>query len=141
MGRLLGIDPGTRRIGVALSDPLGRIASPHATIDAHDDPSEDVRAILSLASDNDVDEIVVGHPRNMDGSAGPAADAASLLAERLRENGFSRVTLWDERLSSVEANRAMIAGGARRRARRDAADRVAAAIVLQSYLDARGSRA
>lgn len=139
MGRVLGIDPGTRRIGVALSDPGETIASPHATIEARSD-EDDVAAILALARENEVSEIVVGYPRNLDGSLGAAAQAAEALADRLRDAGAT-VTLWDERLSSVEADRALLSQGASRRDRRKATDRVAAAIVLQSFLDARRRRA
>jgi len=139
MGRLLGIDPGTRRIGVALSDPSGSIASPYSTIEARDEDA-DVQAIAAVAAENDVEEIVVGYPKKMDGTPGPAAEAASSLADRLRDRTGIAVTLWDERLSSVQADRAMLGQGEKRRTRREATDRVAAAIVLQSYLDAKRSR-
>ena len=138
MARVLGIDPGTKRIGVALSDPGARVATPHSTIAAAD-LNADARAIAMLAGENDVSEIVVGYPRRLDGSAGQAAERASDLARRVEAAAGVRVTLWDERMTSAQADRAMLDHGAKRRRRREAADRIAATLILQSYLDARGS--
>lgn len=134
MARLLGIDPGKKRIGVALSDPEGRIASPHGVIEVTGD---EVAEILRLARQNDVSEIVVGYPLRLDGGIGPAAQSAADLARMLERSSALAVTLWDERLSSAQAERDLIAGGVRRRDRRGATDRVAAALILQSYLDSR----
>jgi putative Holliday junction resolvase len=132
--RTLGIDPGTRRIGVALSVD-GIIATPLETL-AASTPEVDARAIAHLAREHDATRIVVGHPRRLDGSAGPAARAAEELADALRTETPAEVTLWDERLTTVQAERSMIASGTRRRARRSAVDRVAATLMLQSFLDA-----
>lgn len=136
MARLLGIDPGTKRIGVALSDPEGRIASPHGTIDSGE-PDADAREIARLASENEVEEVVVGYPRRLDGTTGPAAEHAADLARRIETVSGVTVTLWDERMTSVQAERTMIAHGVKRRRRRATTDRVAATLILQSYLDAR----
>jgi len=136
--RTLGIDPGTRRIGVALSVD-GVIATPLDTL-AASTPEDDARAIAELAREHDATRIVVGHPRRLDGSAGPAAHAAEELADALRAHPPLDVTLWDERLTTVQAERSMIATGTRRRARRSAVDRVAATLMLQSFLDAQAGR-
>ena len=132
--RWMGLDVGERRIGVALSDPGGLIAQPHATLRVHrqDVPIEELERLLA---EHDVEAIVVGLPKRLDGSKGPAALAAERFAEELRSALGIEVVLWDERLSSVEADRRLIEAGVGRRRRRTATDRVAAAIILQSYLD------
>jgi putative Holliday junction resolvase len=136
MGRLLGVDPGSKRIGLAISDPEGRLASPHGVIAAGEDSAA---AIARIAGENEVEEIVVGHPRRLDGTVGLAAEQAEALAARIETAAGIPVRLWDERLTSAQGEKAMIAHGAKRRARRDAADRIAATIILQSFLDARRS--
>jgi putative Holliday junction resolvase len=133
-GRTLGIDPGTKRIGVALSVD-GIVATPLETL-AASTPDDDARAIARLAAERDVSRIVVGHPRRLDGTAGPAALAAESLADKIRAHSAVPVSLWDERLTTVEAERALIARGVRRRRRRAAVDRTAATVMLQSFLDA-----
>ena len=138
MSRVLGVDLGTKRIGVALSDPTGTVASPLTTI-LHRSPRGDVGQVAALCAAHGVASVVVGWPRNMDGTSGPAAKQAEAFAERLRAHTGLHVELWDERLSTVAAERALIRGGARREERRQARDRVAAAVVLQSRLDARRS--
>ncbi len=138
MARVLGIDPGTKRIGVALSDPDARVALPHDTLDATASVEDDARAIAALARDNDVEEIVVGYPRKLDGSVGPAAEHAQELARRVEAEAGVPVRLWDERMTSAQANKTMLEHGAKRKQRRAHADRVAATLILQSYLDTRG---
>ncbi len=135
MTRYLGVDLGTKRVGVALSDPSGILASPLATF-AHRSLREDAAHVAGLCAAHGVERVVVGWPRNMDGSLGPAARQAEAFAARLRADTGLSVELWDERLSTVAADRAMIRGGVRREARREARDRIAAAMVLQSRLDA-----
>jgi putative Holliday junction resolvase len=137
--RILALDLGAKRIGVALSDPGGVVASPLVTV-AHRSAREDAARIAALCREHGVTRIVVGSPRNMDGSGGPAAGRAEAFAGRLRAATALPVELWDERLSTVAAERAMIQAGARREERRDARDRVAAALLLQSYLDAHAPR-
>ncbi len=139
MTRYLGVDLGAKRVGVALSDPTGILASPLGTF-AHRSLREDAAQVARLCAAHGVDRVVVGWPRNMDGSAGPAARQAEAFAARLRADTGLPVELWDERLSTVAADRAMIRGGARRGTRREARDRVAAAVVLQSRLDAQAAR-
>ena len=139
MTPLLGIDLGTKRIGVALSDPTGMLASPIATV-PHRSDREDAAYIAALCAERGVTAVVVGWPRNMDGTAGPAARRAEAFAERLHEATRLPVHLWDERLSTVAAERALIELGASRERRREVRDRVAAAVLLQAYLDARSTR-
>jgi len=136
---VLGIDLGTKRIGVALSDPTETLASPFSTV-PHRSSREDVAHVAALCAEHHVTGIVVGWPRNMDGTLGPGARRAEAFAERLREVTGLPVSLWDERLSTVAAERALIELGARRGRRRDVRDRVAAALLLQAFLDARARR-
>ena len=134
--RILAIDPGTRRVGVAVSDPTGTIAQPFTTVAA--EPSETLATRLSaIAKELEASRMIVGLPRRLDGSYGPEAAAARSLAAELRRAAHLPVELVDERLTSVVAERAMLAGGMKRDKRRLAADRVAAAVLLQSHLDRR----
>lgn len=127
--RVLGVDLGTVRIGLAISDPLGMTAQPLDVLEA-----SDVEGIVRRVRDHAVSEIVVGLPLRTNGTEGPEAEAARAFAERLAVETGVTVTLWDERLSSKQAERSM---GGTSRMRRGAVDKVAAAIVLQSYLESR----
>lgn len=130
----MGIDYGTKRVGVALSDELGMIAQPVGFFPAT--PVEGLlRALAELIRQKGVGLIVVGLPRNMDGTEGPAAAAVRAFAERLTAEFKLPVRFIDERLSTVAAERALVDGGVRRRDRRQKRDAVAAAILLQTYLD------
>lgn len=136
MTRVLGVDLGTVRIGVALSDPTGSVASPLDTI-VHRDRRKDLAAVAAAARAHGVERIVVGWPRNMDGTVGPAAKRAEAFAESLRQIADVPVDLWDERLSTAAAERSLREASVRRGRRREVRDRVAAALILQAYLDAR----
>lgn len=136
MSRILGLDLGMRRIGVALSDPTGTIATPLATI-VHRGFRQDVDRVAELCRVHGVTRIVVGWPRNMDGSAGPAARRSAKVALALGQALGLPVDLWDERLSTAAAERTLRGAGVPRDRRRDVRDRVAAAVILQAYLDAR----
>ena len=139
MGRVLAVDPGTRRVGLALSDPQGLIAQPLTALPA--EPLESLpERLAEWASRHEASELVVGLPRRMDGSLGPEAAEAKALAERLRRLTGLRVTLVDERLTSAAAERALLAVGARRARRRELSDQVAAALILQTYLDSASAR-
>jgi putative Holliday junction resolvase len=120
---------------VAISDGLQLTAQPHGTLDARD-PELD-RRLGDLAVEHDAAEIVVGLAIGLDGREGPAAAAARAFAERVEQATGVPVVLYDERFSSVTAERVLVDGGVRRRARRAARDRVAAAVFLQAYLDGR----
>lgn len=137
MTRTMAVDPGTVRVGIALSDPLGIVAQPHSTVLA--EPRETLpERLAELARSLDAQELVVGLPYRMDGSQGPEAKAARALAQELRRAAGLRVTLVDERLTSVAAERALLAGGAKRRSRRQLSDQVAAALILQTHLERTG---
>lgn len=133
-GRVLAVDPGAKRVGLALSDPSGTIARPLTTVDA--EPAGTLAARLAeIAKQNDAIRIVVGLPRRMDGSYGPEAKAARGLGDAVRKASGLPVELVDERLTTVVAERSMLAAGDKRAKRRASVDRVAAAVLLQSHLD------
>ncbi len=133
-GRILGLDLGEVRIGVAISDPDRRLAVPLGTV--HTGAPADLKAIAALVSENDVTAVVVGYPLQLSGEAGTRAHLAEGFAEALRAVLDIPVVLHDERLSTVEADRALAAAGADGRERRRVIDRSAATVILQSFLDA-----
>jgi putative Holliday junction resolvase len=139
MSRVLGVDLGSRRIGLALSDPEGRVATPHTVIERSDDPAADHRAILAHAREAGASRVVVGLPLSLSGDVGPAARAVLGEVDALRALACGEVTVetQDERLTTVIAERGMRAAGARRGTRRRNVDASAAAVMLQSYLEAR----
>lgn len=134
-GRILAVDPGSRRIGVALSDPERIIAQPLTTLSSRG-RRRDVEVLVKLAREHDAVALVVGLPYNMDGSQGPSFAAAARLVEDLQEASGLPVRGWDERLTSVQAERTLISAGVRRdgRRRKGTVDRVAAALILESFL-------
>ena len=138
-GRILAIDPGRVRMGLAISDPLGIIARGLPTLDSKG-RARDLEALEAVIRDENVAEIVVGCPRNMDGSSGSMTQFAEKLAADLGERTGLRVSLWDERLSTVEAERTLIEGDVRRESRRDKRDQIAAVLILQGYLDLRSGQ-
>ena len=140
MSRILAVDWGARRVGLAVSDPTGLIARSLPTLEAR---SEDlaVAAILEIIRDEEVERIVVGLPLHMDGSHGEAAETAQRFAHRLEEASRLPVEMWDERLTSRLADPPARDGGARSRGKMGGVDARAAALLLQSFLDARGPRA
>lgn len=131
----MGLDLGSKRIGVALSDSSATIATPFMVLARQGRIAEDHRAIARLVADEEVDIVVVGLPLNMDGSAGPAARAAVAEAEALATVVAVPVQTWDERLTTVSADQAMMQAKMRAQARRRVVDKVAAAVMLQSWLD------
>jgi len=133
MTRVLGVDPGSTRVGLAVSDPLGVTAQPLDVVDAMDASNEIARRVEELG----VEEIVVGIPFRLDGSRGPEAERAELFAQQLEELTGLRVTRWDERLSTKEAERTMRSAGTNAKQQRGTVDKVAAAVVLQSYLESK----
>ena len=131
MARTLGLDVGDRRIGVALSDPQGILASPSTIIERRYDAT-DVQRIMDLATRNAVDKIIVGLPVSMDGTIGAQAEKVEAFTQELRKQARVPVEFRDERLSTVSAKRLKAAGSKNRKLHHDA---MAAAVVLQSYLD------
>jgi putative Holliday junction resolvase len=132
----MAVDPGEKRVGVAVSDPSGTIAQPLRWIPAQP-TSTLAERLAQLAQELQAKELVVGLPARLDGSEGPEARAARQLANQLRQVSGMPVVLVDERLTSVAADRALIAAGERRARRRQLSDQVAAALLLQGHLDSR----
>ncbi len=136
---ILGIDPGEKRIGVAVSDLTRLIASSLQTI-ARSKFAADAEAILNLYDARQCAGMVVGLPLNMDGSSGPAAQSARAFARNLLGKRDAPLLLWDERLSTAAVTRTLIEGDASRRRRGEVVDKVAAAYMLQGALDAMQER-
>ena len=134
--RVLAIDHGTKRVGMALSDELQTVATPVGFFSPK--PMADFLAHLrKIISEKGVQEIIVGMPRNMDGSYGPSAENVRRFIGILEREILLPIKSWDERLTSVQANRSLVDAGVRRGERKEKADATAAAILLQSYLDSK----
>jgi len=132
--RILALDHGTKRIGVAVSDELKMIAQPLEFILA--EPFADfLKRLKEIIRDKEVEVILVGMPRNMDGSYGEASLKVEAFIAVLRGAVTVPIQTWDERLTSAQANRVLLQGGVRRDQRKQKVDKMAAAILLQSYLD------
>jgi putative Holliday junction resolvase len=132
--RILALDHGSKRIGVAISDELQMIAQPVEFIPA--EPFADfLLRLQQILREKQVEMILLGMPRNMDGSYGPAALKVQDFAAALKNAITVPIQTWDERLTSVQANRFLIQGGVRREKRKEKVDKMAASILLQSYLD------
>ena len=138
--RALGIDPGSKRIGIAVSDLSGTIASPLTVLARSRAQHETAREIATIARDEEAEVIVVGLPLNMDGSEGKAAKAAIAEAQRLATVVDVPVEMHDERRTTVSADRSMMEAGLDAVERRQRVDKVAAAIMLQSWLDRRAAQ-
>ncbi len=138
----MGVDLGSRRIGIAVSDSARTVALPHATIARSSDAACDRRCLVDLVRELGAAVVVVGLPLSLDGSRGPAASAAATeadeLAAALAADGIP-VELADERFTTVSAHRVLAETGARERERRKAADETAAAVLLSAWLDRAGS--
>lgn len=134
MKRLLGIDLGRARVGLAISDELGFLAHPLETLSA-ENADKLAQRIVAIVREKNVERVVIGLPRNMDGSMGPAANEALSFAKKLREQLSCEVVMSDERLTTVAAHRALRESGRSSRDSRQSVDQVAAQIILQSYLD------
>ena len=130
-GRVLGLDYGSRRVGVAVSDPLRITAGALEVVDRE----RAVARVTELVDELEVTRIVLGFPRSLAGGEGPAAAAVRRFAAEIEAATGLSVTLVDERFSTVSAERSMREAGARRRTRRESLDKVAAAIILQGFLD------
>lgn len=133
--RVLGIDVGTVRIGLAISDETHTLASPLATVP--NEPRTLWTRIAREMEDREVDLVVIGLPRRLDGSEGEAAELARQFAGELARRTTTAIELWDERFTTTIAERSLIESGVRRKRRREVIDAVAAAVLLQNWLDAR----
>lgn len=134
MSRFLGLDYGTKRIGVAISDPTFTLASPLPYLDATPF-TKVIGKLKEIIREKEVSQIIIGIPRNMDGSYGPASDNAKEFALRLKEMLTVPVKAVDERLSTVEASRRLHESGKKSKEQRAVIDSSSAVIILQSYLD------
>lgn len=133
--RILALDHGTKRMGIAISDEMKMIATPLEFIPA--EPFTDFLSRLKgLIREKEVELVLVGMPRNMDGSYGPAALKVQEFVTVLKDAIVVPIKTWDERLTSAQANRFLIQANVRRDQRKEKVDKTAAAILLQSYLDA-----
>lgn len=131
--RALGIDFGEVRIGTALSDPLGMIAQPHSVIDRRKE--HPVAAIERIVSEYEVQVVVVGLPTQLDGTEGTSAERARRLGDAIGRATGLPIVYWDERFTSVQAEQALLEADMSRDDRRVTRDKVAAALLLQGYLD------
>lgn len=136
MTRALGLDLGERRIGVALCDSGGVLATPYEVVLRSGDRRRDHDRIAELIEEAGAEVVVVGLPLSLDGSKGPAALGVEAEVAELRDHLGVRVELWDERLSTVEAGRRLRSAGVSGRKRRHVIDQVAATVILQAWLDA-----
>jgi putative holliday junction resolvase len=137
--RVLGLDIGSKRIGVAVSDELGITAQPLETL-VSKGTEADLERIAALVDRFEAEEIVVGIPFNMNGTEGPEAKKVRAIAERISARVQIPVREWDERLSTVAAERMLLEADVSRSKRRKVIDKLAAVIILQAYLDGRGRR-
>ena len=134
--RTLGLDVGTKTIGVAASDELGWTAQGIETIKRDlEEPEKDWEKLSKLIKDLDIKKVVVGLPKNMNGTIGPSGEACQHFAEQVKQRFDLPVILWDERLTTVAAERMLIAADISRKKRKKVIDKMAAVMILQGYLD------
>jgi putative Holliday junction resolvase len=139
MKRILALDVGERRIGVAISDPLGVVARTLGVVERRSD-AQAIQAIVELVREHDVERVLVGHPRTLRGETGPQAQRVEAFAALLESALQVPVELWDEWLSTVSAERILSERGISAREQKATIDAVAAAVILQDYLDAQSLR-
>jgi len=139
--RIMGLDVGTKTVGVAVSDPFGWTAQGVETIAIDEEQDEyGWERLGKLIAEYQVDQIVIGFPKNMDGSAGPRAEAVRRYAAMAEERFHIPVILWDERLSTMAAERILLKADMSRKKRKKVIDKMAAVMILQNYLDSKKSR-
>ncbi len=132
--RILGLDYGSKRLGVAVSDPLGITAQPIAVVDSSNAVAELHKIVKEYSP---VETIVVGLPKTMKGELGPAAQNVLAFVETLKQNFDLKIVTWDERLTTAGVTKGLIAAGLSRKQRKQVIDKSAAAVILQSYMDTR----
>jgi len=138
MARVLSLDVGDKRIGIAVSDPSGTIAQGLRLYVTTGSRTRDIAALVELVRELEVSRVVVGLPKNLDGSLGPRAQEMVRFAESLERESGVPVDLWDERFTTDEAHRIFDMASVKRKKRRGSIDVMAAQIILQGYLDAQG---
>jgi len=131
--RIMAIDYGDAHTGIAISDPTGFLAGFTTVIDAYR-PEVVVERIAALAKEHGVEELVLGHPINMDGTRGPRSEKAQAMAQLLREATSLPVTLWDERRTTIDAHQILMGSGKNAKKRKKVVDAVAASLILEGYL-------
>lgn len=131
--RIMAIDYGDAHTGIAISDPTGFLAGFTTTIDAYR-PEVVVQRITELVSQHGAEELVLGYPKNMDGTLGPRAEKAEAMAVLLREATGLPVVLWDERRTTIDAHQILMTGGKNAKKRKKVVDAVAASLILEGYL-------
>ncbi|EHK2326674.1 Holliday junction resolvase RuvX [Clostridium perfringens] len=132
--RILGLDIGSKTIGVAVSDPLGWTAQGVTTI-KRDCYTKDVEAVMKICKEYGVETIVAGMPKNMNGTIGPSGEMVKNLCEQIEKSFQGKIEFWDERLTTVAAHRAMLEADLSRVKRKKIVDKIAATYILQGYLD------
>lgn len=135
MKRIMGIDYGDRRTGIAVSDPLGMLAGGIGTIKAEGDRSL-IAQIMKLTEEYEIEKFVLGNPVNMNGTEGPRSEKAKAFAEKLKKESGLEVILFDERCTTMQAHEIMNLTDTRGKKRKDNVDTLSAQIILQNYLDA-----
>jgi putative holliday junction resolvase len=136
VSRALGLDLGERRIGIAVCDSAGTVATPYEVVTRTGDRRRDHARIAAIVEETQAEVVVVGLPLSLDGTRGPAAERVEAELTELGERLDARIVAWDERLSTVEADRRLRARGLSGRRRRRVVDELAATVILQSWLDA-----
>ena len=136
--RKMGLDVGTRTVGVAISDALGWTAQGIETIKIHEENEEfGMERLAELIREYTVTEVVIGYPKNMNNSIGPRAQASERFAQLVRDTFGLPVVLWDERLTTMAADRMLIDADVSRKKRKQVIDKMAAVMILQGYLDSK----
>lgn len=131
--RIMAIDYGDAHTGIAISDPTGFLAGFTTVITAYR-PEIVAEQVAALAKEHGAEELVLGHPKNMDGTRGPRAEKAEALAELLKEATGLSVVLWDERRTTIDAHQILMTGGKNAKKRKKVVDAVAASLILEGYL-------
>ncbi|GAA3407998.1 Holliday junction resolvase RuvX [Paenibacillus hodogayensis] len=139
MGRIMGLDYGDKTIGVAISDAFGWTAQGVEVVRRRR-PEDDMARLRQLVGENEVTDIVLGLPKNMNNTIGPRGEMCLAFAESLREALELPVVMWDERLSTAAAQRTLLEADVSRKKRKQVVDKMAAAIILQNYLDSKSNR-
>ena len=134
MKRIKGLDIGDRWIGIALSDLMGWTAQGLKTLE-RTNIKKDLQKIEEIANENEVHTIIIGLPKNMNGTIGPQGEKVQSFAERLRNRTNLNIVYWDERLSTISAERTLLEADVSRKKRKTLIDKVAATYILQNYLD------
>ena len=131
--RIMAIDYGDAHTGIAVSDPTGFLAGFTTVITAYR-PEAVAEQVAALAKEHGAEELVLGHPKNMDGTRGPRAEKAEAMAELLKEATGLPVVLWDERRTTIDAHQILMSGGKNAKKRKKVVDAVAASLILEGYL-------